>query len=262
MPLFEYLETYPWFIGAIVLVAVFVLFTIVGVIFVRSFVRPKTLQAHHDVAGFLFNNLGVLYGVLLGFMVVNVQQRFDKIKESIHIEASYLAELYHNAEIFPEKNKHEIQSAVKSYGENVLNDEWDLMSKGIHSASTAKSLKGIWKAHYDTDPATAKHRSWYSQSISDLNNLMKVRLLRLSESQSRLGAEMWSMLILGGIVMMTFTWFFQVKNLAFHIIMASLLAAITAFILFLIYSLDTAFSGEISVPREAIEQVLKSFEQV
>lgn len=258
---FEYLESLPWVIGAIIMVSLIVSLTILWVIIVRKVVSLDRLKAHHDVAGFVFTNLGVLYAVLLGFTVVNVQQNFDKIKDNAQIEASDLAELFHAAKVFPEDKKNEIRDGIRKYAESVRSEEWILMSKGVPSEVTIQALREIWTAFYTFEPSTPKEEIWYSKSIDKLNQLMTVRLARLLDSEGSLGSEMWSLLILGGVVIITFMSFFGLESTLSHILMASVLAATTAFLLFLIYSLDTAFVGATNVAPEAIERVINSFQR-
>jgi hypothetical protein len=259
MDIIQYFETLPWVFGAAITVTLFILFSIAGVIVVRRLVNFEYLKAHHDVAGYVFTNLGVLYAVLLAFTVVNVQQRFDKIKEISEIEASYLVDLYRDAEVFPPKHAKDIRDSIKKYAQSVIEDEWDLMPLGIFSKITIQSLKDVWAAYYRVELATKKQEIWYAESINKLNNLTNTRLARLVGSRESLGTEMWILLILGGLTLIIFFWFFGLESLIPHLLMAAILAAAIAFLLFLIYSLDTAFSGTLKVTPESMERVLQGF---
>lgn len=260
MGLFVYLEYIPWQAGASILVAIFILITVVGMFIVRKCVSLDTLKAHHDVAGFVFTNLGALYAVLLGFTVVNAQTRFDKINENVRLEAGYLAQLYRDAEVFNQSDKDTIRQTIRNYVRSVVHDEWPAMANGEPSDKTSYLLNDVWRAYYATRPADEKELAWYSTSISTLNSLVNARLTRLIGSRESLGAEMWTLLLLGGVVMMSFNWFFGLERFVAHLLIASVLAASTAFLLFLIYSLDTAFLGRISIEPEAFDKILNSFE--
>lgn len=259
MDIIQYFETLPWVFGAAITVTLFILFSLAGVIVVRRLVNFEYLKAHHDVAGYVFTNLGVLYAVLLAFTVVNVQQRFDKIKEISEIEASYLVDLYRDAEVFPPKYAQDIRDSIKKYAQSVIEDEWDLMPLGIFSKTTIQSLKDVWAAYYGVELETKKQEIWYAESINKLNNLTNTRLARLVGSRESLGIEMWILLILGGLTLIIFFWFFGLESLIPHLLMAAILAAAIAFLLFLIYSLDTAFSGTLKVTPESMERVLQGF---
>ncbi len=255
-----FLETLPWSLGVLFLVLIFTLFTTIGICLIRYFVDPKTLRSHHDVAGVVFTNLGVLYAVLVGFIVVNVQTRYDKIEQTIQVEASYIEELYQDSKVFSEQDKLRLRNGLYDYGISVIEDEWPIMAKGeVLSMKTMKAMRELLQAYYDVDLQTTKQQLWYSESINKLNLLLNARLTRLMESKASLGTEIWSFLIIGGIVMVAFTWMFAPQYIFPHILMSSLLAASTAFMLFLIYSLDTAFSGTVSINPDAIEAVIKTF---
>lgn len=257
--MFTFFEELSWVWGSVIIVALFVLFTVCGILLVRRTINIKTLKSHHDVAGVVYANLGVLYSVLLGFTAVNVQQRFDKVKETSRIEASYLAELFRDSQVFPEAEGARIRQALRNYGESVVNDEWAKMSNRFSNPNTVAAMQEVWEAYYAITPKDKREEAWYSESIGKLNLLIGARLARLMGGEESLGPEMWTLLILGSIIIVAFSWFFGLESLTSHLFMASALAASTAFLLFLIYSLDTAFTGDVSVPPEAMERVLKHF---
>lgn len=256
MHIFKYLESVSWGVGSLIVIGVFIAFAVIGIVFVRKTATVKKFKEHHDVAGFVFANLGVLYAVLVGFIVVSVQQRFDRIQEIIYLEASILAQLNRDSEVFSEKDGTLIRTAIKNYVTSVINDEWPLMAEGQSSQKTADALNTIWRVYYDAEIKETKQQLWYAESISKLNQLMSSRLGRLMGTNESLGTEMWVSLIMGGLIIISFLWFFALESLTTHILMASMLAAVTAFLLFLIYSLDTSFSGSISIEPEAFKTVL------
>ena len=69
---------------------------------------------------------------------------------------------------------------------------------------------------------------------------------------------MWTFLFLGALTLVLFIAFFGVENIRTHIFLGSVLALSTAYLLFLIHSLDTAFTGKIQVSPEALERILKT----
>lgn len=258
MAVIDFLDSFPWICGALFVVAVLVVFTIMAILLVRRFVKREHLKESHDVAGFVFANLGVLFSVLLGFTVVNVQQRFDKVQENTEVEASYLEELYQDAEVFKESDRNKIQQAIKKYIKDVIEDEWPLMPKGEVSITATQSLKKVWKSYYETEPAGPKQEAWYAESIGKLNKLTHTRLSRVLGGKESLGAEMWTLLIMGSLVMVMFICLFGMESATLHLLMGASLAATVAFLLFLIHTLDSAFCGNVHISPEALTRVLDS----
>ncbi len=257
--IFDRLEDYSWVVGALVLMLIFVLFAVAGILVVRVFIGHRSFHMHHEVAGIVYTNLGVLYGVLLGFTVVNVQQRFDAVQKTTEVEAAYLAQLYGDAEVFAEKDRLKIRKRLQAYAEIVVNVEWKVMEQNQTVMPVRKTLEDLWDAYYNINPETKKQEIWYAESVTKLNNMMSARLERLMGGMESLSSEMWTLLIGGALVMMGFLWFFGLDSLTTHILMSVILAGCTAFMLFLIYSLDTAYSGSVSVQPDAFERVLKFF---
>lgn len=256
--LISMLEELSWVTGTIVCMALFIIMTIALILLVRRFVNLKSLKAHHDVAGFVYANLGVLYAVLLGFTVVNVQQRFDKFKGTVQEEASLLDTLYREAEVLSNTDKNNIRNAIKIYLEDVIQKEWISMEQGIAIPNITQAFENIWKAYSSAQVSNVKQQIWYSDSLRSLNQIMNIRMARLAGIEDSLGGEMWTMLLLGGILMASFICFFGLENLYSHLLMASILAGTTAFLLFLIFSLDTVFSGDVSIPPKAYIKVLET----
>ncbi|MBA3237619.1 MAG: DUF4239 domain-containing protein [Parachlamydiaceae bacterium] len=222
----------------------------------------KDLKGHHDVSGFVFTNIGVLYSVLLAFTVVNVQQRFDKIGETIRIEAAYLSELYRDAAVFEKQDEKTIQLAIIAYCKSIIQVEWAVLSKGKPHPTTTKFLNDVWHSYYNIELNSSKQEIFYAESIRKLNDSISARISRLLGGEESLGNEMWTMLILGGMLIVAFLSMFTFDKIGgLHLLLACLLAAAIAFPLFLIYSLDTAFSGSLSFEPEALTEVLESFKQ-
>lgn len=258
MNLFEYLEEIPWEIGTVIVVAVFALLTVISILLMHKWGQTSKLKEHHDVTGYVFANLGVLYSVLLAFTVMNVQTRFEKTKEVVQTEASYLAEIYRDTEVFDEKDRSAIRAAIKSYLWNVIHKEWPLLSTREVNVISNDEFKKIWTAYYRVEPKGVQQQAWFQESIGKLNLLQSARISRILGGKETLGVEMWSFLIIGGIAISLFVSLFGMENLYVHMLMGIVLSGSTAFLLFLIYSFDTAFSGVISVTPEAFIRVLNS----
>jgi len=153
-----------------------------------------------------------------------------------------------------------VRASLIAYSQSVINDEWPHMNQGALTDTENQTLTNVWNAYYSVNAANHKQEQWYSVSINKLNLMMNARLARLLGSRESLGDEMWTMLILGAVAVVAFMCFFGLDSLTTHLLMAGVLAGSAGFLLFLIYSLDTAFSGNVSIPPEAMKSVLKAFQ--
>src|SRR5205807_6291102 len=71
-----------------------------GLLLVRQSVELSTLERHNDVAGFIIAVIGVLYAVLLAFVVVISWQNFDRAEQIANSEAELVSGLYRDASAF------------------------------------------------------------------------------------------------------------------------------------------------------------------
>jgi hypothetical protein len=71
---------------------------------------------------------------------------------------------------------------------------------------------------------------------------------------------MWTLLLVGGICVIGLMFFFHSPSLKTQLFMVGVVAGNIAFMIYLIYSLDTVFTGSIRVDPKAFEMVKNSFD--
>ncbi len=243
----NFLEQVPWYFSSFVIILGSSLLAILLLIATRYFFDGKKMKEHHDVAGFTFGIVGVMYAVLLSYMVVNVHERYNDIHRNIDIEANLAAELYRDAEVFPEKIKSQIKLDVRRYIDSTTRDGYEFDEMGNMNMAIHEAIGDLWNVYYNFEPTTERDKIWYAESIRKLNEFNRVRLLRLFNNNESIGTMMWTMLLVGAFITISFMYFFRIENLWFHALMTGLLSGFIGLMLFLIASLDTAFVGDIHV---------------
>jgi hypothetical protein len=229
--------------------------------FVRKMVSSKALQKNHDVAGFTFSIIGVLYSVLLGFTVINVEERYVKAEENIEKEAMILADLYRSAAYFDDLDREEIRSVLREYVKYIAKEEWeDINQENIH-IKAQKVLEQIWNRYDAVVPQNQKMWMWYEKSVEKLDSLMNARLLRQFNAWQHLSPMMWTLLIAGAVITICFMFFFGLENLRTQMLMTALLAGYLAFMLYLVFCLDHVFKGPEAIHPSAFQEVLILFDR-
>lgn len=132
-------------------------------------------------------------------------------------------------------------------------------SKG--SLETQTILAKLWSVYHKIQIDDEKAKIWYEQSIAKMDNLMNARLSREFDSWEHLGGMMWTLLIVGALITISFMFFFGLENMRMQMLMTSLLAGYISFILYLIFSLDHIFNGPEAIKPIAIEQIFLRFDQ-
>jgi hypothetical protein len=251
-------ESPSWVLSALLVVVPSIVISLGLLWMVRRNISIENLRKNHDVVGFTFSIVGVLYSVILGFTVISAQERYNKAEETAHSEATALADLFRNAEFFDNKNR--IREDLQKYVEYVVKDEWNFKGKVWHlEAQTV--FNQIWDDYYNVNLNTEKVRIWYEQSIEKLDDLMNARLTRTFNSWQHLGSMMWSLLIIGALITICFMFFFGLENFQTQMLMTALLSGYLSFMLYLVFSLDHIFEGPEGIQPTAFEQVFELFDK-
>ena len=256
MPLTQVLLFYiPTPILGAIIVAVFVLLSVGGLVLVRHFVPHHKLKVHNDVAGAIFNTLGVIYAVLLAFVVVIAWQNFDKSGLNAEKEANCLVDLYRDSTAFSKTFRDDARSLIKEYADIVIGEEWKTLARGEESPAAHELLKKIWIEYSSYEPRTENEKIFLTESIRKLNEAGELRILRLMDSRTGIHPILWFILIVGGVATIGFTFFFGSENFRAQIAMASMLAMVISLILFMVLLLDFPFTGDLNISSNAFKLI-------
>jgi hypothetical protein len=245
----------PTLLLGIGIVSVFVAISVGGLLVVRRFVSHHRLKIHNDVAGAIFNTLGVAYTVLLAFVVVIAWQNFDKCSVNVEKEANCIVDLYRDSVAFPKNFRDVTRSIIKEYAISVVREEWKLLAIGQESSHSHELVKKIWEQYGSYEPETENEKIFLAESVRKLNEMGELRRLRLMDSRTGIHPILWGVIITGGIITILFTFFFGSENLRAQILMASMLAMVIALILFIILLLDFPFTGALSITSGAFKSM-------
>jgi len=228
---------------------------IVNVVFliIRKFIHFSILKKHHDFAGFVIGVFGVLYSVFLGFTIINSQQNLNNIISQVNEEAYLSESLFQSAKAFPKEIRTDMQNKVMLYVKSIILEEWPLMKKKIESPNTLMKLEEMWQSFYDFQPQTEQEKLWYSKSAEILLKQSSARLKRIYSTWESIGTLPWVALIVGGLALISFLFFFGTENTIAHMLLISIFSSYFAFMLFVVYALDNPFSGPINIKPKAYQ---------
>src|ERR1700722_14384781 len=118
-----------------------VVFAVLGVLISRKILHGKVVEGHNDVCVPIFLNAGVLFAVLLGFMVVAVWESYDTAKGTAATEAAALVPLYRSTYALPKEAGDKMREISRAYVEAVIEDEWP--KQAATGASSLKARKAV-----------------------------------------------------------------------------------------------------------------------
>ena len=209
-----------------------------------------------DVKSVYFSMVGVLYAILLAFVVVVAWEQFNAAEEATHTEATRLSNLMRDAGAFPDADRQQVRSALVTYAEAIVEHEYPAMAEGDTSVQAAAAYERIWTEFYGVDVEGEPAVTFYTESISRLNELGEARRLRILASRSTIPLPMWVLLIGGGLFTIAWLYPFHMANLRTQTMAIGTLGGFTGFVLFLVYALQHPFAGEVAIDPGVYEDLI------
>ena len=247
----------PLSVLALLVVGLPILLAVVGLLLVRSRVPHPRLQPHHDVAGYIYSGLAVLYAVLLAFVVIIVWEQFNTTDIRVHKEADELSNLFHAAQVFPTPVQQVILDAVRSYAGAVIEEEWSAMARETESPTAWQAYDDLWHIIRTLEPRSPAEINWHATILQSLTMLSDYRRDRLADSRAVLPLVLWVVLLSGGVINLGYTYLFGVRSLTVHLIITTALTAMTTLLLLVILIMDHPFAGSFRVTSEPFVGVLR-----
>lgn len=237
-------------VPAVVAVALHALF--------RLIVPARALLPHHDVAGFLVAVVGVLYAVVLGFLVISVWSGFDQAQRNADAETTAIADALYAARTLPPETRRRVRGLLGQYAYEVRDTEWAMLANGEEDAHArtlmVDALQEIASMEIPRGRDQAELLRLSSLRESALASFREVaahRRLRVLDAQSHVHETMYFAIAAGGLILFVFVFLFGVDNMALQLVMTGLVAAMIGLQIGVIFEMDRPFWGAIHVTSDA-----------
>src|SRR6476660_1191194 len=122
------LTTAPLWASGALLVGVPTLLAMAGPIVVRRYVSIDRLTTNNEVAGFKFATVGVLYAVLLAFVVIVVWEKFSDAETDVSREAGAAATVYRLSGGIDAHSRAALRADLTTYLNSAIADDWKAMA--------------------------------------------------------------------------------------------------------------------------------------
>lgn len=230
-----------------------------GPLLIRRRIAFQKLRTNNEVAGFKFASIGVLYAVLLAFVVIIVWERFHDAEKALVAEASAAATIYRLTGGLNEETGAALRAGLSVYLHSVLEDDWPAMALGRASPATNRALNALYRDLVRYRPADLHDAALQADLFRELGELTQARRERLIMGEGTVPNAIWFVLFLGAGLTIAFTFFFGTENVVTQSLMTGVLAALIFSAVFVIIAIDRPFTGAVVVSREPIRQVLEDF---
>jgi hypothetical protein len=238
------------------LLIVLELYTVGLMLFCRNKWGPERLKVNNEVAGFKFSVIGVLYAVLLAYIVIVVWQDYNDTAVAVRNEAKAVGDLRALSYALPNSQGNEIRTSVARYAHEVRQSEWQTMAQGLPSQATAHALAHLIHAIFALQ-ATEVRDPILQQALQLLATIEDSRNERLDSANGSVPPIVWIVLVVGAVITLGYPAFFGTASMAAQTLMTATLAALVALALLPAILLDFPFTGPVTLSSDAFEEALQ-----
>ena len=249
-------------ISFLIVSAVCVAIALLGLLIVRKYYHESRLKENHEVASVIFNAFGLIYAVLVAFVVYTSWTSYDSAVRYVEMEVNKISSLFLDAEAFDDPMKTQIRLALTEYTKAVVEEEWPIIASGGRIGRKAQEAqRKIFSAYTNVDVKKIKNTYLYEESLHQLNAMSEYRRLRLFSSRSSTPLEIWIVLIVGGTMSVLYTYFFGTKHFKAQCVMTAAYSIMISISLYLIYIFSHPFIGYGAVSDEPFKTMLQVFQR-
>jgi multisubunit Na+/H+ antiporter MnhC subunit len=238
-----------------------VLFAVLGVLGGRRLVHHQVAEGHNDVLVPVFLTAGVIYAVLLGFMVVAVWEAYDAAHANVAEEAALLVPLYRQSEALPAEQADALRKALHEYAEQVVSG-WDRFVHGRRNVEAGAAMQNLFTTFGALKPVTKAQELTAAQFMTSLNLMLLDRNKRYMHAAESLSWIMWLAAVGGGVVTVALTFLIFMERTWPHVLAVSIMAAMIALLLFTIAVLSRPFLGPLAIEAAPFETSLAVFNDI
>jgi Protein of unknown function (DUF4239) len=241
-------------------------FAALGVVLCRKLLRGRIREGHNDVLVPIFLNAGVLFAVVLGFMVIAVWESYDAAKTTVAMEAATLVSLYRTTYGMPPETGDKLRVMARAYARAVIEDEWSTQAAtGRGSSSARRAIGNMFRAFGDGTISSEMKKDYplicqaFMTAVTEVTAARNKRNIQAHES---LPWAMWLAAIGGAFIVITMSCLIHMEIQWPHVLMAAAMAALIGLLLFTCQIMSHPFSGPLAISAESFENTLLVFQDV
>lgn len=233
---------------------------------VVCFLRTMTDYAAYasDVGswGVFFTVFGVLYAIMLGFLLVEALNKYNDLSATLDQELNQLQDI-RDALIYldnSEKIEDNIRQKLKVYAESVSGKEWDEMTKPKTdmSSDTSEELYDLMKAVHDIEITNDSDREVLKLIMGKTFEITTLRTQRINLSNQTLPQRLLALIAFMSLVLIAGFALMGVDQAWVHVFMVAALTAAAHLLYAVMRDLDNPFVGVWNLSHKEFDDFAKS----
>jgi len=250
----------PYWGGALLLSAVFLGFTWLGIVLVRPWVRRNAADqpGWNTLIGAIFAGYVVFYGITLALIAISTIQNFTATNQTAGREAAALGTLYRDVSSYPDPIRGDLQAMLRDYTRYVIEEAWPAQRRGDIPEGGTELTTAFQDRLLSFQPQTRAEETLHVETVGQFSDFVDYRRQRLHSVSIGLPAPLWIVVGAGAVLNTVLICLFGVERLIVHLIIGGILPLFVALLISLMVEMDAPFRGEVSIGPEAFQIVQRS----
>ncbi|MDQ1278255.1 MAG: hypothetical protein QG555_1297 [Thermodesulfobacteriota bacterium] len=194
-----------------------------------------------------------LYAFILSFSMITLWGIYQNAETTVTKEAELALNMYRLSPGLP--NSGHFRHLLTDYVRTVKEEEWKEMDKGVFRAKMDSIDDRLWAELNAIRPQSPEYFSIFNNLIVMMTDMGEQRLERLLLLDGSLYPQMWALIYLGGFLSLFGLFFTSTGQAKVQFISDFMLICMIVFTIYLIYELDSPFSGNLHIDPKAFNMV-------
>jgi hypothetical protein len=228
-------------------------FAAVSVWVYRTWLLPRMRIGSGDAefSGAVTQSIMVCYGLIAALTAVKVWDRYDQVLSIASAEATSLGALVRDFDGYPSPVREQLKEEVRVYTEQVIEHAWPAMGKGYVPTEGVKLIDKVQKTLFTFQPATESEKLIHAETLRAYNQMIVLRRQRVDAAKTALPDVLWVVLLPGAFACLLLSLFYRIEEPKLQYICSIGLAGFIAMVLFVIFSLDRPFVGDMAIQPDS-----------
>jgi hypothetical protein len=216
-------------------------------------------SAFKGVSPGLLPPLGLVFGLVVGFLAAQVWSDASTAQQAVNREASALRAAYLLADRLPETTTRDIQTLVTRHIRTAVTVEWPAMAEQHETLTVVPPELGeALQVALSLDPSDDGEAVAQRELVSSLQSALDARRQRIIVSQSSVNWVRWTAVLLLAALTLIAIAFVHSDNRLTAALAMGVFAAAVAVVVVMIAAQDGPFRGQLGVKPTPLEQVAPS----
>ena len=252
---------WPLSVNVSIIVALSVAVPWAAVRLTRRLMPQPRREGGDELVGFTYGVYGLIYGVLLAFVIVITWERFAETEKLVMHETALLSELWRDSLVARPFIREDVQKNLVAYATSVVEDEWPSMAaEGRAHPRTEQIYENLWAITYQFAPQTKLQEAYMAEYLARMNELSAARRMRLLHSRMEVSGVLWLVLVIGAVPAVAYPLLFSCRQQWIQVVVVGSVMMIVMLGLLVTLSLQHPFSGTVAIEPEAFRQLLQSYD--